>query len=121
VDAAGSRTLLVSYAGDASGAGAAQVRRSIAVVAEVSKIAYRSSGTGSVHTFTITLTDDDSPSRHPYAGALVTFGYSGKTVSVRTDSAGRASVQAKPGAHIDVRYGGRSGYVRPATARTVVS
>lgn len=120
VDAAGRRNVLVSYAGDASGAGAFQVRRDIAVLAEVSKIAYRSSGTGSVHTFTITLTDDDSPSRHPYAGAVVTFAYSGKRVSVRTNSLGRASVQAKPGARVDVSYGGRSGFVRPATARTIV-
>lgn len=118
-DPAGRRVLSVRYAGDASGTGNAQVRLSITVVAEVSKIASTSTGAGSLRTFTITLTDDDSP-RHPYVGAAVTFAYSGKTVKVSTNRYGRASVQAKPGARIDVRYPGRPGYVSPATARTIV-
>jgi hypothetical protein len=120
-DPAGSRLLLIRYPGDPSGAGAAQARTSINVVAEVSKIAYRSTGAGTTRTFTITLTDDDAPTKHPYAGSTVTFGFSGKTVKATTDRLGRASVQAKPGAHIDVRYAGRSGYVRAGTARTVVA
>jgi hypothetical protein len=111
--------LSVRAPGDADGSGKAEARTSINVVAEVSKIAYRSSGTGSTRTFTITLTDDDAR-RNPFAGALVKFAYSGKSVSVRTDSAGRASVKAGAGAQINVSYAGRSGYVRPATARTTV-
>lgn len=118
-DRAGSRVLSVRYAGEPGGEGGAQVRATITVVPEVSKIASSSSGTGATRTFSITLTDDDA-TRHPYVGATVTFGYSGQTVKVSTNRYGKASVQAKPGARIDVRYAGRAGYVSPATARTIV-
>jgi hypothetical protein len=120
-DPAGSRLLLVRYPGDPGGGGAVQARHSIYVVAEVSKIAYRSTGAGATRTFTITLTDDDAPTKHPYAGSTVTFGFSGRTVKATTDRFGRASVQAQQGAHIDIRYPGRGSYVRAATARTVVA
>jgi hypothetical protein len=117
VDRAGTRVLSVRYAGDASSK--TETRKPLTLLAEVSKISTGSSGTGPTHTFTMTLTDDDAP-RHPYAGAKLTVGYSGKTVTVTTDRSGRATLKLKPGTHIDVRYGGKSGFVLPATARTVV-
>lgn len=119
IDRAGTRALVVRYAGDASGAGKAEKRQNVTVLAEVSKIATRSSGTGSTRAFTITLTDDDA-TRHPYGGAKLTVGYSGKSVTVTTDRNGRATLQLRAGTHVDIRYAGKPGYVAVGTARTVV-
>jgi hypothetical protein len=119
IDKAGTRALVVRYAGASDGSGKAEKRQSITVVAEVSKIATKTSGTGNPRTFTITLTDDDAV-RHPYSGAALTVSYSGRTVTVKTNSAGQASLQIRSGTHVDITYAGRSGYVQPATARTTV-
>jgi hypothetical protein len=118
IDKAGTRALVVRYAGDSSGAGKAETRKSLTVVGEVSKLATRSSGSGSSRTFTITLTDDDAV-RHPYASARLSVSYSGRTVAVTTNSAGQASLKIRSGTHVDIRYAGRTGYVQATSARTV--
>lgn len=113
-DAAGSRSLVVSFAGDTSGNAAKEVRKTVTVVVEGVRLSGTSSGTGSVRTYTATLTDDDSPTATPQTGQVLTFQYSGKTVTVKTDSSGRASVRVATGANIAVSYAGRTGYVAPA-------
>jgi hypothetical protein len=119
IDKAGTRALVVRYAGAAGGSGKAESRKAITVLAEVARLATKSSGTGSTRTFTITLTDDDAV-RHPYANAKVTVSYSGRSVTVTTNSSGQASLKIRVGTHVDLRYAGRAGYVQAATARTVV-
>jgi hypothetical protein len=117
IDRAGTRALVVRYAGSSDGSGKAEKRQNITVLAEVSKIATKSTGTGSMRTFIMTLTDDDA-TRHPYAGAKLTVAYSGRSVTVTTDRSGRATLTLRSGTHVDIRYAGRSGYVAAGTART---
>ena len=119
VDRAGTRALVVRHAGASDGSGKAEARKSITVLAEVSKIATRSSGSGSLRTFTVTLTDDD-PVRHPYGGAKLTLAYNQRTITVTTDSSGRASIRVRQGTRIDIRYAGRPGFVLSSYARTIV-
>jgi hypothetical protein len=119
IDRAGTRALVVRYAGGSGGSGKTEKRQNVSVLAEVSKIATRSSGSGTMRSFVMTLTDDDA-TRHPYAGAKLTVGYGGRSVTVTTDRNGRATLQLRSGTHVDIRYGGKPGYVAVATARTVV-
>ena len=119
VDRAGTRALVVRFAGNADGSGKTEVRRNITVLEEVSKIATASSSTGSSRTFTITLTDDD-PVRNPLAGAKVTLKFNGRTVTLTTDRNGRAKLSMRNGQRVDIRYDGRPGFVLPGTARTIV-
>ena len=119
VDRAGTRSLVVRYAGDANGSGKAEKRQNVTVLAEVSKIATKSTGSGSTRTFTMTLTDDDA-TRHPYGGAKLSVAHSGKSVTVTTDRNGRATLTLRAGTHVDIRYAGKGGYVAAGTARTTV-
>jgi len=119
IDAAGARILVVRYAGGADGANAIEQRKTTIVVAEVSRITHRTVRTGPTRAFTITLTDDDVPA-HPYAGATVTFEFDGRKVSAVTNRNGQATITVRP-TRIDIRYAGRTGFVRPAYARAIVS
>lgn len=114
------RTLIVSYAGGA-GAPATTVRRATTVLAERSLLNYKVSGTGDTRQVTVTLTDDDSPTRHPYAGTTVTFAYSGQKVTATTDKAGQAIIRVKTGTKMDMTYAGKPGYITSALRQTTVS
>ncbi len=125
---AGRTTVLVQVTGAAaqrglviSAPGAATAKRTITVLAERSLLNYAITGTGSSRLVSVTLTDDDAPTRHPYAGAAVTFAYSGKSVVTRTDSKGRASVRVKTGTKLDMTYAGRAGYITSAKRQTTAN
>lgn len=117
---AGTKTLVVTYAGDENKAGAATVRRSVTVLPERSLLTYTTSGSGDTRLLTITLIDDDEPTRHPYANVPVTFGYEQRYTTVRTDRRGQAFLRVRTGTKVDMDYAGRSGYVTSAKRRTTV-
>ncbi|MEO6205088.1 MAG: hypothetical protein ABIO67_06880 [Mycobacteriales bacterium] len=110
---AAQRTLAVNY-------GTTTVRRATTVLAERSLLNYKVSGTGTTRQVTVTLTDDDSPTRHPYAGTTVTFAYSGKKVTATTDKAGQAIIRVKTGTKMDMTYAGKPGYITSALRQTTV-
>ncbi len=109
---AAQRTLAVNY-------GTTTVRRATTVLAERSLLNYTITGTGGTRQVTVTLTDDDT-TRHPYAGATVTFAYSGKKLTATTDKAGQAIVRVKTGTKMDMTYAGKPGYITSALRQTTV-
>ncbi len=126
-NSSGKATLRVAVTGKAGTyalavtSGKTTVRRTTTVLAERSLLNYTISGTGSTRLISVTLTDDDAPTRHPYAGAPVTFAYSGKSVVAKTDSKGRAAVRVKRGTKIDMTYPGRAGFITSAKRQTTAS
>lgn len=115
-DRAGTRDMVVRFAGDSS-APARTVRRRITTVNEVTKLQRTVSGSGSTRTVTVRLVEDD-PTTKVLAGRNVIFQFSGRTITVRTDSSGRARVTAGTGAAMDITFTGETGRYAPAKLRT---
>ncbi len=118
-DKAGKRNLVVTFAGD-SGNPPRTLNRAITTVLEATRLGKAVAGTGSTRTVTVQLTDDD-PTKKALAGRNVTFRFSSRTVTVRTDSTGRAKVTAGTGAAMDITFSGESGAYAPVLLRTYAS
>lgn len=106
-DAAGTRELVVRSSGTA---GDGELRSSVRVLVEQTRLALRSTG----GTVTATLTDDDG---RTLSGQRLAFAFGGRTVSATTDGRGRAAVSVPAGTAVEVSYAGRSGYLAPVRAR----
>lgn len=115
-DKAGRRNVVVSFAGDSSSP-AKTLNRAITTVVEVTRLTKTVSGSGTTRTVTIQLTDDDA-TKKALAGRTLTFSYSGRTVTLKTDSTGRAKVTARTGAAMDITFAGESGAYAPVKIST---
>ena len=105
--AAGTYTLVTSFAGDAT-AGKVTLSTPFKVSVEVTKLALSVAKSGSKRTVTAKLLDDD---RRPVAGQVVDWFVNGKKVgSARTSSAGVATLgSAKPGQTVLAQFAGVAG------------
>lgn len=110
------RNLVVSFAGDASSP-AKSVTRAITTVNEVTRLRKTVSGSGSTRTVTVQLVEDDATTK-VLAGRRILVQYSGTSVTLTTDSSGRAQVTAKAGAAMDITFTGETGTYAQAKIRT---
>ncbi len=106
-DAAGTRELVVQSSGTA---GDGELRSTVRVLVEQTRLALRSSG----GTVTGTLTDDDG---RAVSGQRLVFAFGGRSVAATTDSRGRAAVSVPAGTVVEVSYAGRRGHLAPVKAR----
>ena len=113
---AGKTTLTISFPGD-DVVGKTTIAVPVQIVAAKTFLSFSSANAGSSRTVSIALRDDQ---RHGVAGQKVSIRSGSFSITVTTDSKGRASIKGiPPGSRVDGSYAGQSGkYLKTQNSTT---